>query len=137
MADISVTAGSVLASASADIERRFNFGATVTAGQCVFLDDNNLWQLYDANLGTGYEATRRRGIALVGGANGQPGVVGMKDSDFTPGGTLTNGTAVFASNTAGGIAHDVPSSGAFPVVLGIAKSTSKMNLNPTASGAVM
>lgn len=137
MADISITAGNVLASTTADIERRFKYGATITAGQAVFLDDSLLWQLYDSNLGTGYEATRRRGVALVGGASGQPGVVVMKDADFTPGGTLTNGGAVFASTTAGGITHDVPASGAFPVVLGIAKSASKMNLNPTASGAVM
>ncbi len=61
----------------------------------------------------------------------------VKDTAFTPGGTLTNGTAVYSSVTAGGITHDVPTTGAYPTVLGIAKSASVMNLNPTSSGAVI
>ncbi|HSV73461.1 MAG TPA: hypothetical protein VLH79_06855 [Chthonomonadales bacterium] len=137
MADISITAASVLASSSAVIEKRYTFGATVTGGQGVVLDDNEQWQPYDSNGTTNHEITRKRGIALHGGASGQPAAVCLKDADFTPGGPLTNGTAVYASTTAGGIAHDIPTTGAYPVCYGLPKSTTKMNLLPVASGAVM
>lgn len=137
MADISITAASVLAGPLAQFEPRYNFGATVTAGMQLYLDDNQLWQPYDANPGIGGELTRVRGIALNGGANGQPARVNVKDPDFTPGGTLTPGSPVYASITAGGITHDAQVTGAYPVIMGIAKSATKMNLNPTASGAVI
>ncbi len=139
MADISVTAASVLASASAILIRDLKAGATITAGQAVYLDPStNTWKLIDSNAAvTGNEITTRKGIALGGAASGQPLVVCERDTDFTPGGTLTNGTAVYTSGTAGGITHDVPVTTAYPTVLGIAKSATKMNLNPTASGAVM
>ncbi len=139
MADISVTAASVLASASAIIIRNFPSGATVTTGQTVYLDSTtSTWKLVDSNAAvTGNELATTKGITLNTAASGQPLDVCVKDTDFTPGGTLTNGTAVYSSVTAGGITHDIPTTGAYPTVLGIAKSATKMNLNPTASGAVI
>lgn len=139
MADLSVTAANVIASAQATVLKDYNFGATVTAGQAVYLDSSTYtWKLVDSNAAiTGNELTTIKGIALNGGASGQPANVAIKDPDFTPGATLTNGAALFTSVTAGAIAHDVPTTGAYPTVLGIAKSTSKLNLNPTASGAVI
>jgi hypothetical protein len=139
MADLSVTAASVAASSAAVVVNKYNFGATVTAGQAVYLDSStNTWKLIDSNAAvTGNELATVKGIALNGGASGQPASVCVKDTDFTPGATLTNGSPVFSSTTAGGVTHDVPGAGAYPTVLGIAKSTTKMNLNPTASGAVI
>lgn len=139
MADISVTAASVLASSGATIIKNYNAGATITTGQTVYLDTTtSTWKLVDSNAAvTGNELATIKGIALHGGASGRPLAVCTKDTDFTPGGTLTNGTAVYSSVTAGGITHDVPTTGAYPTFLGMAKSTSKMNLNPTASGAVI
>lgn len=138
MADISITAASVLASATAVIRREYTAGATITAGQLVYLNASNQWVLADANAAaTGNGITDLRGIALNGASSGQPLSVCVEDSDFTPGGTLTNGSAVYGSNTAGGITHDVPGSGAYPVSLGVAKSASKMNLKTCASGAVI
>lgn len=139
MADISVTPASVVASSGGTILNQYNFGATVTAGQTVYLDTTtNTWKLVDANAAvTGNEVATVKGIALCGGASGQPASVCIKDTDFTPGGTLTNGSPVYSSVTAGGIAHDVPGAGAYPTILGVAKSTTKMNLNPTSSGAVI
>ena len=139
MADLSVTAANVLASNSAVISSSYNFEATTTAGQAVYLDASSEWQLLDldaATIGTNTIGTLR-GIALNGGADGQPADVCIKDTDFTPGATLTNGSTVYGSVTAGGIAHDVPGSNAYPVSFGIAKSTSKLNLNITASGAII
>jgi hypothetical protein len=138
MADISITAANVIASATAVVRKEYNFGAAVTAGQLVYLDTNNKWQLADADAAvTGNGITDLRGIALAGGANNQPAAVVTEDSDFTPGGTLTNGTAVYGSDNAGAVTHDVPSTSSFPVSLGIAKSTSKMVLKPVASGVVI
>lgn len=139
MADISITAASVIASSAAVILRGYNYGATVTTGQAVYFDTStSTWKLIDSNAAaTGNELATTKGIALNSGASGQPADVAIKDTDFTPGGTLTNGTAVYSSTTAGGVTHDIPTTGAYPTVLGIAKSTSKMNLNPTSSGAVI
>ena len=139
MADISITAASVLASSAATIIRQYNFGATVTTGQAVYLDSSALtWKLIDSNAAvTGNELATLKGIALVSGASGQPADVCVKDTSFSLGGTLTNGSTVYSSTTAGGVTHDVPASGAYPTVLGVAKSTTTMNLNPTSSGAVI
>jgi hypothetical protein len=140
MADISITAASVLASTggAAQIENAYKWGATVTAGQAVYLGAANTWLLVDTNAAaTGNGISDIRGIALNGGASGQPASVCKSDTSFTPGGTLTNGSTVYASTTAGGITHDVPASGAYPVILGVAKSASTMNLNIIASGAVI
>ena len=75
------------------------------------------------------------GVALVGGANNQPGVVAVRDVYFTPGATLTNGIAYYVSQNAGAIAPvaDI-GSGNYATVIGIARSTTILNLNPTPSG---
>ena len=139
MADISITAASVLASAAAVIRREYNIGyAGATAGQHVYLDSSNTWQKVDANAAvTGNELTATTGILLNGGGTGQPGVVCVSDTAFTPGGTLTNGSTVYSSNTAGGITHDIPAAGVYPRVLGVPKSTTVMNLQPVASGVII
>lgn len=138
MAAISITAANVIASAAAVTRKEYAFGATITAGQLVYLNSSNQWALVDldGNLGTGLNDVR--GVALNGGAINQPAVVVTSDTDFTPGGTLTNGLVVYGFTTAGAISQaDIPGSGAYPVVVGIAKSTTKMNLNCFASGAVI
>ena len=138
MADLAVTAANVVASSTAVISKQYNFGATVTQGQAVYLNSSNEWVLLDMNAAsTGNGITDTRGIALNAGADGQPATVVLEDTDFTPGATLTNGSAVYGSTTAGGITHDVPASGSYPVYLGQAKSTSKMVLKINASGAVI
>ena len=139
MADLSVTAANVQPSAAAVILRDYNYGATVTAGQAVYLDASQTWQLLDIdanNIGTNAIGTVR-GIAINGGASGQPAAVCTKDTDFTPGATLTNGSMVYGSTTAGGVTHDVPTTNAYPVSFGLAKSTTKLNLSINASGAII
>jgi hypothetical protein len=136
MADISITAANVTASANAVVRKEYTFGATITAGQLVYLDTNNRWQLVDQNAGaTGNGITDLRGVALNGGANTQPAAVCTEDIDFTPGGTVTNGSAVYGSSNAGAVTHDVPGSGSYPVYVGQAKSASKIVLKINASGA--
>jgi hypothetical protein len=136
MADISITAANVSASSTAVISRQYNFGATVTAGQLVYLDSNNRWVLMDANAAaTGNGVTDVRGIALCGGANTQPATVVLSDTAFTPGGTLTNGLIYCASANAGALCPSADvASGNYPTVMGIAKSTTVLNLQPFAGG---
>lgn len=139
MADISITAASVLASSSAKISKEYNIGfASATAGMHVYLDASSTWQKVDANAAaTGNELTATSGILLNGGGTGQPGVVCLEDPSFTPGGTLTPGTPVYSSNTAGGITHDAPVTGVYPRVLGLPKSSTTMYLKPVASGVII
>lgn len=136
MADIAVTAANVLASANAAPIKNFNYGATITAGQVVYLDSNNKWQLTDSDASSaGNNFNSVVGLTLVGGANNQPGVVATRDVYFTPGGTLTNGIAYYVSRNAGAFCPvaDV-GSGNYGTFVGIARSTTILNLNPTPSG---
>lgn len=139
MAAIAITAASVVASSAAVIRKEYTFGATVTAGQVVYLNTSNQWVLADSDAAsTGNGISDLMGIALNGGSSGQPAAVCVEDTDFTPGGTLTNGLAVYLFTTAGAISQaDIPTTAAYPVVLGVAKSTSKMVLRRVASGAVI
>ena len=142
MSDLSVTAANVVAGSAAIINRNLLSAATITAGEAVYLDTTiatPAWKLIDADAAvTGNEIATKKGIALNGASTGQPVAVDTYDTDFTPGATLTNGLAVYSSTTAGGITQaDIPTTGAYPTVLGIAKSTTKMVLNPTASGAII
>jgi len=139
MADIAITAANVLASSSAVISKQYNFGyASATAGQTVYLDASSLWQKMDSNAAvTGNGISDLKGITLTGGGTGQPAVVVTSDPSLTVGGTLVNGTTYYSSTTAGGIAPDVPTTGAYPTVLGIAKSATVLNFNPISSGVVI
>lgn len=133
MADLSVTAASVVMGANGKW-REGIAGATITAGQVLYSDtsDSSKMKLADAN---GSAATAKAdGIALHGAANGQPIKYVYEDDDFTPGATLSLSAAAddgvyVLSGTAGGIAPvgDL-ASGMYPVIIGVAKSTSKMIL---------
>ena len=132
MADLSITATSVIAGSDSVGENGF-LGATVTAGQLVYEDSaDGLWKLADAN---GVAAARTPGgIALNGGVSGQPVRV-HKSGDITLNAVLTVNTAYFLSDTPGGIcpAADV-GSGEYGTFVGIAKSTTVLKVNLTSSG---
>lgn len=128
MADYSVTAASVVPGSSARI-KRYTAGETLTAGQPVYKDsaDGKIYKA-DANVSTKIDVI---GITLGGGGAGQPVNVATEDDDFTPGCTLAIGDIPILSTTAGGIAPSADlASGSYGVVLGIAKSTTKMFLGP-------
>lgn len=137
MADLSITAASVLASANCAPTKQYLAGATITQGALVYLDPTtNTWKLTDADASSaGNLSNSRIGIALVGGSANQPMDVAERDVFFTPGATLTNGVAYYASRNAGGICAvaDV-GSGNYATFVGIARTTAVLNLNPTASG---
>jgi hypothetical protein len=132
MANISITAASVLASASAS-KRTYTAGATITAGQPVYFDSAaGTVKLAGA---TTAPLAAVVGIAINGASAGQPITVAATDADFTAGGTLVAGQIYVLSATAGSIAPVADlTTGNFRTVLGVAKSTTKLVLATVAGG---
>lgn len=130
MAALSITAASVLAGPNAK-KRRGIAGATITAGQAVYEDsaDSSKFKLADADASAA--TAKVAGIALHGASNGQPLEIAYEDDDFTPGATLSlsaaGDTGIYVlDGTAGSIAPmDDLAAGDFPVILMVAKSTTK------------
>lgn len=137
MPALSVTAASVIASTRATISYDYTrASAGQTAGQTVYKNSANQWALYDANAVT-LGVDDLVGILLDGGGINQPAAVCLKDPDFTPGATMTVGLVIYGSITAGGITMaEIPTTGEQTLVLGAAKTTTKMNLNPFNTGVV-
>lgn len=136
MADVSVTAANVApiltGSNPTQIENGI-FGATVTAGQLVYLDTTtNTYKLCDANASA--LTSVLRGVALNGGVSGQPAAVGVGGT-YTCGFTATAGAIYVASATAGGIAPTTDlGAGVYTSILGVALTTAIMQLRIINSG---
>jgi len=124
MADITVTAANVKVVSGA-VKRTENAGATITAGQAVYLDSSTKWALCDADT----EATAAcDGIALHASLDGQPLTV-MSGGTLNLGATLTVGEPYVVSTTAGGIAPESDlASGDFVTYLGTALTTANIAL---------
>lgn len=120
MADVTITAAGVLAGADSTVENG-TAGATITAGQTVYLDTTTgRYELADADGAA--DLRRPRGIALNGAADGQPLRI-LKAGDLTMDG-LTAGVTYYQSPNPGGIAPraDVLT-GDYVSIIGVAKST--------------
>ncbi len=135
MADLSITAANVVAGSDA-VRESGTAGATITAGQAVYLDTTDMkYKLADSN---GAAALRvPNGIALNGASNGQPLSV-QKGGDITIGGTMTAGIPYFLSDTPGGLCPlpDI-GTGEYSCIVGIAKSTSVLAVNIQPSGVAL
>jgi hypothetical protein len=135
MADLSVTVGEVKSGDDAVLYEGIA-GATVTAGQAVYLDpaDNKL----KLAIATSAAPARVKGLALHASADGQPLTI-QTDGDFVIGATAapTAGLAYVLSGVAGGISPhtDVttPASGEYLTVVGVAAGTGILRLCITAS----
>lgn len=128
MADLVITAASVLPASNAERDTGVA-GETIVAGKPVYLAaTTNRWMLADSNSATA-EARQAKAIALNGASVGQP-VAFQKSGDITIGATLVAGTAYYLSDTPGGICPlaDV-GSGEYVCLIGIAKSTSVLQLS--------
>lgn len=136
MADLSLTAASVLPGSGAKIEHG-TAGDTITAGKLVYRDaTTGRYELADSNSATS-AARLPRGFALNGAADGQPLAV-LYDGPITLGAVLTAGVSYYLSDTPGGICPvaDI-GSGEYSVYLGIATSTSVLDVNIQASGVAL
>ncbi len=103
MADVAITAANVaLSGAGQSVDRTRNAGATITAGQLMYVDSSGLWQLAKAN---GAAALRQvTGIALNNASSGQP-MAALLSGVYTVGGTVTvGGVYVLSGANAGGLA---------------------------------
>lgn len=144
MSDYSLTAASVLPSASATLVAG-TFGATITAGQAVYQDTTDTdsvgrgkWKLADAN-GSGAARTVG-GIAVNGGSAGQPATICTADPDFTHGlaSVATTAPVIVLSSTAGALAPVADlTTGMMPNVVMIATSATKAVFKPLAGTVVL
>jgi hypothetical protein len=136
MADLTITAASVLPGTGAKIVEG-TAGASVTAGQVVYLDSSaNSYKLADCNSATA--AVRSpAGIALHAASTGQPLAVATAGA-VTIGATLTAGVAYYLSGTPGGIRPVADNTtGDYPVILGIATSTTVLNVKIQEAGVAL
>jgi hypothetical protein len=137
MADLTITAASVIAAAGGSIERSGIAGATITAGKTVYQDPaTGKYLLADSNSATA-AARDPDGIALNGASDGQPLAI-LRGGDLAIGATLTPGVVYYQSDTPGGICPVADlASGEYPCLLGIAKSASVLALDINASGVAL
>lgn len=134
MADLTITPANVVTGDASGIDRSGFAGATITAGQVVYKDaSTGRWLLADDNSAT-VAARTPGGVALNGASNGQPLGV-QRSGDMTLGATLVAGTTYYLSDTPGGIgpAADL-AAGEYPSIIGIAKSTTVLNVNINSAG---
>lgn len=136
MADLSVTAANVLAG-SGSVKKHGTAGATITAGQWVYLDSaTNTYKLADCNSATA--AVRSpAGVALHGSLANQPLTI-CEEGPCNVGATLTAGVVYYLSGTPGGIRPVADNTtGDYPVALGIATSTSSLSINIQEAGVAL
>ena len=138
MAAISITAANVIPSSTASRSLGVA-GATITAGQAVYIDttDSNKIKLADAN-GTA-PANTFAGIAENGATAGQKiSYVTNDTAGFTIGATVLSGDTIWLSPTPGGITKTQADliSGCTVISIGNMLSTTTMNLNPNTGGVV-
>lgn len=137
MADLVITAASVVPGAGARIEHG-TAGATITAGQALYLDSavTGKWQLADNNSATA--AVRApRGIALNSASLNQPIAV-QTEGPITIGATMTAGVAYYLSDTPGGICPVADlAPGEYPTVIGMATSTTVLDIDIQSAGVAL
>lgn len=131
MADIIPVVTSVKAYTGANVSRA-NAGATITAGQAIYLDsaDNKL-KLTDANAAATATCV---GVSLNGGAVDQP-IVYIVSGGLNPGVAVTVGESYAVSENAGGICPiaDV-GAGEYVSVIGVATTTSRIEVGLNNTG---
>ena len=136
MADLTITAANVVAGSDA-IKETGVAGASITAGQVVYLDSTTgTYKLADTDSATA--AVRSpRGIALHAASASQPLTI-IKSGSLTIGATIAAGVAYYLSGTAGGICPiaDV-ASGDYPCIVGMGASTTVLNVGIVYPGVVL
>ena len=136
MADLVITAANVQPGASARTKTGTS-GATITAGQVVYLDPTDgAFKLADNNSATA--AVRSpAGIALHGASAGQPLTIAYSGA-VVAGATLTAGVAYYLSDTPGGICPVADlASGEYATLLGLATSASTLNIGIQEAGVAL
>ncbi len=132
MADYSVTAANVIASLKASKATGIA-GTTIAAGQTLYIAADGTLGLYGANGSA--PANVFAGVALDGGAAGQPITYVKLDAAFQPGFAINAGDIVIGSANAGAMAPVTDlASGMYLTILGVGIGGNKMLLSPIAAG---
>lgn len=136
MADLSVTAANCVPVAPYVPEYGIA-GATITAGKPIYLEAaTNTWKLADNDSATA-EVRQATALALTGSSANQP-IAYMRSGSVTLGATMTAGVVYYLSATAGGICPVADlTSGKYPCTIGIATSTTVMQLGFNYSGVAL
>lgn len=129
MATVTQTATSVVTSGNSTVKTaEGTAGATITAGMPVYLDSTDGYSVKPA-LASTLAAAAVVGIALNGGADGQPIEYVTRDSALNVGGTLAVG-GVYVLALTGGIAPEADIvTGGFITILGVADTTATLNFS--------
>lgn len=136
MADISITAASVLSGDGATVQDG-TAGATITQGQALYLDTaTNTLKLADADGATPINTLA--GIALTGASSGQPIKYASRAPAFVLGATVLAGDVIYLSDTPGGLTKTIGDleAGDKVIVVGVMISTTVMNLAPITGGTI-
>ena len=134
MADLTITAASVLPGSSATILSGIA-GVAIAAGQALSRASTGNFALADNNAAA--PANSLVGVALNNAAAGQPVSVQVA-GDITIGATVSKGAAYYAGDTAGGICPFADlASGEGVCLVGVAKSTTELTLAIHNTGAVI
>jgi hypothetical protein len=136
MADLTITAANVVAGSGAK-KVTGTAGATITAGQVVYLDSaDSEYKLADNDSATA--AVRSvAGIALHAALDGQPLTI-LTGGPITIGATTAVGVVYCLSSTAGGICPSADiAAGDYNTIIGIGTSVTAIDVKLHAAGAVM
>lgn len=131
MADLTgITA--VRPTANTDV-RNVQYGATIAAGQPLYLGSAGKYLLADANASAA--AAAATAIAITPGVDAGYGLVAVSGSIILVGTTMVVGTSYVASDTAGGIMPDADrSTGDYVTRLGTASTATQLDLAIQATG---
>lgn len=138
MADLSPVAANVLGSSDQRVDKSYLAGATMTAGQAVYLDTTQTpprWELAQCD-GSALEAgSAGVGVAQHGASNGQPLAVQV-GGEIDLGLTATEAVVYVISNTAGNImpVTDLVTATWYCTILGVGNGDGNIDLHPYASG---
>ena len=134
MADLTITAANVAAGAGATT-KQVTAGATITAGQLVYLDNSDGEHKLVDNDASGTSTVE--GVALNGASDGQPLTI-LTEGNLNPGATVAIGTIYGSSSTAGGIAPSADfATGDFVSIIGIATTASNIDVKINNSGVAV
>lgn len=133
MSDLIITASAVVEGLAATVASGVA-AVSINAGQSIFLDASNLNKVTLADANLSLAAASCRGIALGNAVAGQR-VSYITSGPVTLGAVLTQGKVYVLSANAGGIAPVADlSSGMYSTILGVASSTSMLQVGIVASG---
>lgn len=134
MADLVLTATAIVKTATTKVEYGMFAGEAIIAGEVVYRDPS-LGTVFKADADSATAAARTvRGFALNGGGIGQPIAVAYGGS-LTIGAVMTKGLVYCLSDVAGKIRPVADNaSGDFVSLLGVASSTSVLDININNSG---